>query len=69
MFFQKAPRAWTDGSDRDRLALVAKVLMAQGWPMPQLIAEDTRAEGPLGWLGGHGDPFFAVIATRPMAHA
>ena len=66
MFFQKAPRIWTEGSDRDRLALVAKVLMAQGWPRPQLIAEDTRAEGPLGWLGGHGDPFFAVIATKPQ---
>lgn len=65
MFFQKAPRVWTDGSDRDRLALVAKVLVAQGWPMPQLIAEATRAEGPLGWLGGQGDPFFAVIATKP----
>ncbi|GDX74666.1 hypothetical protein LBMAG40_13230 [Cyanobium sp.] len=65
MFFQKAPRIWTDGSDRDRLGLVAKVLVAQGWPMPQLIAEATRAEGPLGWLGGQGDPFFAVIATKP----
>jgi hypothetical protein len=39
--------------------------MAQGWPKPQLIAEATRAEGPLGWLGGQGDPFFAVIATKP----
>ena len=66
MFFQKAPRVWTEGSDRDRLAFVARVLMAQGWPMPLLIAEATRAEGPLGWVGGHGDPFFAVIATRPM---
>ena len=30
-----------------------------------LLAEATRARGPLGWIGGHGDPFFAVIATRP----
>jgi SAM-dependent methyltransferase len=65
MFAQKAPRAWTDGDDRDHLRLVAEVLVAQGWPMPELIAESTRAEGPLGWIGGHGDPFFAVVARRP----
>jgi SAM-dependent methyltransferase len=65
MFFQKAPQIWTDAGDRDHLATVARVLMAQGWPRPELIAEDTRAPGPLGWIGGKGDPFFAVIATRP----
>jgi SAM-dependent methyltransferase len=65
MFFQKAPRIWTEGSDRDRLTVVAKVLTAQGWPPPELIAEATRAEGPLGWLGGQGDPFLAVIAVKP----
>ena len=64
MFFQKAPQIWTDGSDRDHLAYVAQVLLAQGWPMPELIAEATRAPGPLGWLGGKGDPFFAVIASK-----
>ena len=64
MFFQKAPQIWTDGSDRDHLAYVAQVLLAQGWPMPELIAESTRASGPLGWLGGKGDPFFAVIASK-----
>ena len=67
MFFQKAPQVWADGGDRDHLATVARVLMAQGWPRPELIAEDTRAPGPLGWIGGKGDPFFAVIATRPAA--
>ena len=65
MFFIKAPQIWTDGGDRDHLATVSEVLMAQGWPKPELIAEDTRAPGPLGWIGGHGDPFFAVIARRP----
>ncbi len=65
MFFQKAPRIWTDGGDRDHLAIVARVLVAQGWPVPRLIAETTRAAGPLGWLGGKGDPFFAVIAGKP----
>jgi SAM-dependent methyltransferase len=67
MFFQKAPQIWTDAGDRDHLATVARVLMAQGWPRPELIAEATRAPGPLGWIGGHGDPFFAVIATRAQA--
>jgi SAM-dependent methyltransferase len=65
MFFVKAPQVWTDASDRDHLTTVARVLMAQGWPRPELIAEDTRAPGPLGWIGAKGDPFFAVIATRP----
>ncbi len=64
MFFQKAPQIWTDGGDRDHLATVARVLMAQGWPRPELIAEDTPAAGPLGWIGAKGDPFFAVIAAR-----
>lgn len=65
MFFTKAPQVWTDGDDRDHLAVVAKVLMAQGWPKPQLIAEATPADGPLGWIGAKGDPFFAVVATKP----
>jgi SAM-dependent methyltransferase len=64
MFFQKAPQVWTDGGDRDHLAYVARVLMTQGWPMPQLLAEDTPAPGALGWIGAKGDPFFAVIATN-----
>jgi len=65
MFFQKAPQVWTDGGDRDHLAYVARVLLAQGWGRPELIAESTRAVGPLGWIGGKGDPFFAVVAERP----
>ncbi|MEB3331955.1 MAG: methyltransferase domain-containing protein [Synechococcaceae cyanobacterium] len=65
MFFTKAPQVWADGSDRDHLAYVAEVLIAQGWPRPSLIAEQTRAEGLRGWIGAKGDPFFAVIAVRP----
>lgn len=64
MFFTKAPQIWADGSDRDHLATVAEVLMAQGWPQPTLIAEQTRAQGLTGLIGAKGDPFFAVIATR-----
>ena len=65
MFVQKAPQVWTDGSDRDHLAYVARVLLAQGWGQPELIAENTRAAGPLGWIGAKGDPFFAVVAEKP----
>lgn len=65
LFPTKAPRIWSEASDADRLTAVARVLIAQGWPRPELVAEATRASGPLGWIGGHGDPFFAVIATRP----
>jgi SAM-dependent methyltransferase len=65
MFFTKAPQIWADGSDRDHLAYVAEVLIAQGWPSPTLIAETTRAPGLPGLIGAKGDPFFAVIASRP----
>jgi SAM-dependent methyltransferase len=65
MFCQKASQIWTDGSDREHLAYVAEVFTAQGWPTPQLVAEETPAPGVLGWIGGKGDPFFAVIATKP----
>ena len=57
MFFTKAPQVWTDGDDGDHLRYVAEVLMAQGWPQPEIIAEDTRAEGVMGLFGGKGDPF------------
>ena len=67
MFPTKAPLAWLEASDRDRLATVAKVLLCQGWELERLITEDTRAEGPLGWIGGKGDPFFAVIARTSAA--
>ena len=67
LFAQKAPQIWLNGSDRDRLTTVASVLMAQGWPQPRVFAEATRAEGPLGWIGASGDPFFAVIAEQPPA--
>ena len=65
MFFTKAPQVWTDGSDRDHLATITEVLIAQGWPMPKLLAEQTRATGLAGLFGAKGDPFFAVIATKP----
>jgi SAM-dependent methyltransferase len=64
MFFTKAPQIWTDGSDRDHLTTIAEVLVAQGWPMPTLLAEPTRAPGLPGLLGAKGDPFFAVMATK-----
>ena len=69
MFFTKAPQIWTDGDDGDHLRYVAEVLMAQGWSQPECIAEETQRPGPLGWLGGKGDPFFAVIATKPLLSA
>ena len=67
MFFTKAPQIWTDGGDGDHLRYVAEVMMAQGWPKPELVAEQTQQTGPLGWIGAKGDPFFAVIATKPLA--
>jgi len=65
MFFTKAPQIWTDSDDREHLSYVADVLLAQGWERPSVIAEDTRAEGVMGLLGGKGDPFFSVMALKP----
>ena len=65
MFFTKAPQIWTDSDDREHLDYVADVLTAQGWEQPSRIAETTKAEGPMGWIGAQGDPFFSVIATKP----
>ena len=67
MFFTKAPQIWTDGDDRDHLRYVSSVLMAQGWPQPEIVAETTRGGGVMGLFGGKGDPFFAVVATKPWA--
>ena len=66
MFFTKAPQVWTDGDDREHLTYVAQVLMAQGWPKPEIVAEQTRAAGVMGLLRGNGDPFFAVVARKPL---
>ena len=66
MFFQKAPQVWADGSDHDHLTFVTEILVGQGWRVEQVIAEDTKAAGPLGWLGGKGDPFFAVIGEKDL---
>ena len=66
MFFTKAPQIWTDGDDRDHLRYVSSVLLAQGWPQPEIVAETTRGGGVMGLFGGKGDPFFAVVATKPL---
>ncbi|MCP9809680.1 methyltransferase domain-containing protein [Cyanobium sp. HWJ4-Hawea] len=64
MFFTKAPQVWADGSDKDHLSYVGEVLLAQGWSKPEFLAEQTRAQGLKGLVGGNGDPFFSVIATK-----
>ena len=64
MFFTKAPQIWTDSDDREHLDYVADVLTAQGWEHPTQVAETTRATGVMGLLGGQGDPFFSVIASK-----
>lgn len=65
MFFTKAPQIWTDAGDREHLDYVATVLAAQGWELKAQIAEPTKAPGVMGFIGTQGDPFLAVIATKP----
>ena len=64
MFFTKAPQIWTDSSDSEHLDYVSSVLEAQGWIGIERLSETTQAGGLSGWLGGQGDPFFAVIGHR-----
>ena len=35
-------------------------------PSGEIVAETTRAKGWKGLVGGAGDPFFSVIATKPQ---
>jgi len=51
MFFSKAPWLWSGGSNC--------VQLSDG-------AEQTRVLGLNGLVGGKGDPFVSVIATKPQ---
>jgi SAM-dependent methyltransferase len=64
MFYQKAIQAWRDGSDHDRLHLVAHYLgsVTDGFTKPEAIVQ-APAWG-LNFWGGSSDPFYAVIAHR-----
>jgi SAM-dependent methyltransferase len=64
MFFTKAPQIWTEADDRGHLDYVCDVLTAQGWSDPIRIAEETKATGMMGLLGGQGDPFLSVTASK-----
>lgn len=65
MFSSKAPLAWLESSDRERLNLIAKVVRHQGWQIEDLLSKETINTGPLNWFAGKGDPFFSVIARKP----
>ncbi len=66
MFFTKAPQVWTDSNDNQHLAYVGTVLKANGWRDVMIFAEQTKASGIRGLLGGKGDPFFAVVARKSI---
>ena len=62
MFSTKAPRAWLNANDSERLFGISKILSNQGWIVEQIINKNTIAEGLLGLFGGNGDPFLSIIA-------
>ena len=62
MFSTKAPRAWLDANDSERLFGISKILSNQGWIVEQIINKNSLAEGLLGLFGGNGDPFLSIIA-------
>lgn len=64
MFFHKAIRAWRDGSEDDRLALVQHyVASVPGFEVQDVITIRPKSSA-LAWLSGGQDPFYAVIARR-----
>ena len=66
MFFTKAPQVWTDNDDKQHLDYVGTVLQANGWSDVRVFAEETKAAGLMGIVGGKGDPFFAVVARKSI---
>ena len=65
MFYQKAIRAWRDGSERDRIELVQKYFNATpGFTEPEVFANIPTLNPLLGMLGLVDDPFYATIAYR-----
>ncbi len=71
MFYQKAIQAWRDGTDSDRLALVASYFASvPGFCEPEVVADPGPAfRGPLQWLGvDHSDPFYAVITQTQVTN-
>ena len=68
MFYQKAIEAWRESSESDRVELVQRYFAAvPGFSQPETIARQSTAPSFLQMLGvGGGDPFYAVIAQRPI---
>ena len=62
MFSTKAPRAWLNANDSERLFGISKILNSEGWIVEQTINKTSLAEGLHGLFGGKGDPFLSIIA-------
>lgn len=66
MFFEKAIRAWREGTEASRVELVKSYFSAvPGLTPPEVIARQSTLPNFLQWMGvTGGDPFYAVIAYR-----
>ncbi|BAZ07331.1 class I SAM-dependent methyltransferase [Calothrix sp. NIES-3974] len=65
MFYQKAIQAWRDSSEQHRVQLVKSYFTSvPGFSTPEVIVRASQTPNFLQWLGGGGDPFYAVIAYR-----
>jgi SAM-dependent methyltransferase len=64
MFWQKAIRAWRDGSEASRVNLVKHYFESiPGFSSPELIVNQSSYPGFLQWVNpGANDPFYAAIA-------
>ncbi len=63
-FWTKAPRVWIEGSNSDHINYIKNVLVAQGWPEPDYLAEPTKRQGIRSFLLPSSDPFFSVLAVN-----
>lgn len=65
MFYQKAIQAWRESSEQGRVKLVKSYFTSvPGFSTPEVVARESQIPNFLQWLGGGGDPFYAVIALR-----
>ncbi len=63
-FWDKTPKVWKEGSDREHIIYIKKVLVSQGWPEPEYIFEDNQKRRVFNFFEISGDPFFSVLTAN-----
>ncbi len=62
-FWEKAPRIWREGGDKEHIKYIKAILLSQGWDKVRSIEESDNKEGIFGMVGIKTDPFLSVIGS------